>query len=124
HFDGRDVFAAADDDVLLAVDDVDVVFFVPHGHIAGVQPTLRHDFGGGRGLFVVAVHNVVAAHHDLADGMHVARHVVHLQVHYAHLAAGERPAGHGAVAQAVLLRGEPYGTLIARGGGHGAAFGQ
>ena len=124
HFDGGNVFAAGDDDVLLAVHDVDVVLFVPHGHVAGVQPAVGHDGGGGLRLLVVAVHDVVAAHDDLAEGLHVARHVVHLQIHHAHFAAGQRPAGHGAVAQAVLLVGELHGGFVARAGGDGRGFGE
>ena len=36
----------------------------------------------------------VAADDHLADGLHVARDVVHLQIDHADLAARERPAGH------------------------------
>src|SRR5450432_4019237 len=62
HFDGRDILAAADDDVFLAVDDLDVVFLVPNAHVAGVKPAVRHDGFSGVRLLVIAVHDVVTAH--------------------------------------------------------------
>ena len=46
------------------------------------------------------------------------------EVHHADFAAGQRPAGHGAVAQAVLLVGEVHGGFVARAGGHGRGFGE
>ena len=75
-------------------------------------------------LLVVAVHDVVAADDDLADGLHVARHVVHLQVDDADLAARQRPAGHGLAAEAVVVVGVRDGALVAGAGGNGAALGE
>src|SRR5690349_3516235 len=103
HLNGRDIFAAADDDVLLTVHDVYVIFIVPDSHVAGVQPGAGHHGSRGFGLIVVAIHDVVAAHYDLADGFHIARHVVHLGVDYANFATGNRPAGHGLMAHAVRI---------------------
>ncbi len=59
------------------------------------QPSVI-DGRGCLGLLEVAVHDVIAADHHLADGLHVARHIVQVQVHHAHFAAQHRPAGHGA----------------------------
>src|SRR5260370_13250952 len=111
-FDGGNILAAGNDDVLLAVDDVDVVLFVPHGHVAGAQPAVSHHVGGGLGFTEVTVHDVVAAHHDLADGLHVARDVFHLQVHHPDFAAGQGPAGHGAAPEAPGLAHFCHGGCI------------
>src|SRR3954447_17610492 len=58
-FDGRNVLAAGDDDVLLAVDDVYARLLVPYGHVAAVQPAVGHHVGRGLRFLVVAVHDVV-----------------------------------------------------------------
>src|SRR6185312_13131923 len=100
HFDGRNIFAAADDDVLLAVDDVDVSLLIPDSHVAGVQPAARHHSGGGFRLLIITVHHQVAANHNFADRLHVARNIVHLAVHHANLAARNRPPGVCQVTQA------------------------
>src|SRR5205085_1750447 len=76
-FDRRDVLAAADDDVLLAVDDVDIVLFVPDGHVASVKPAVGQDVGSRFGLFVVSVHDEIATDDDLANGLHVLGDLVH-----------------------------------------------
>lgn len=60
-FDGRDIFAAADDDVFLAVDDAEGFFGRPDGHVAGVQPAVDDGFAGELGGAIVAVHDLVAA---------------------------------------------------------------
>src|SRR5262249_58239649 len=102
-FDGGNVLSARDDDVLLAVDDVDVAVFVPDRHVAGVQPAIGHHLGGGLGLPVVALHDVVAAHDDFADLVHVARDILHVGgVYHSNLAAGDRPPRHGELAPAIL----------------------
>ena len=36
-FDGGNIFAARNDDLLLAVDDVQVAVLIPHSHVAGVE---------------------------------------------------------------------------------------
>src|SRR5262249_48022875 len=112
----RDVLAAADDDVLLAVDDVDVVLFVPYGHVAGVQPAFGHYIGGGARLLVVTVHHLIPPeHHPPARG-HFARHRPPLHGDSGELASRHRPARHRAVAQAVGLIGEDDGRFVARAG--------
>src|SRR6266581_7523509 len=45
--DGRDVLAARDDDVLLAVAQRDVAVGVHDGHVAGVEPAAAEGLGGG-----------------------------------------------------------------------------
>jgi hypothetical protein len=62
-----DVVAAADDQVLLAVDDEQVAVVVAVGEVAGVEPAALERLRGLLGLVVVALHDVVAADDDLAD---------------------------------------------------------
>src|SRR2546428_1795743 len=64
--DGRDVLAARDDDVLLAIAQLDVAVGVPHGQVAGVEPAAAEGLGAGVGLLELSFHHVVTAHDDLA----------------------------------------------------------
>ena len=62
-----DVVAAADDHVLLAVDDEVVAVGIDAADVAGVEPTVRVDRLGRRvGALPVALHDIVAADGDLA----------------------------------------------------------
>src|ERR1044072_4366650 len=54
-----DVVAAADDQVLLAVDDVEVAVLVDAGHVAGVEPAAAHRLLGRAGGRPVALHDGV-----------------------------------------------------------------
>src|SRR5215208_6544406 len=81
--DRGDVLAAGDDDVLLAVADFDVAVGVPDAEVAAVKPAAGERGGGGVGRLEVALHDVVAAHHHLAEGDAVAGHVGHLVVDHA-----------------------------------------
>ncbi|VTR67498.1 conserved hypothetical protein [Desulfosarcina cetonica] len=86
HLDGGDVFPAADDDVFLAVHDLDVVVRVHHRQITAVEPTTGKGRLGGLGVVVVAQHDVVAAHDDLPHGLAVPRHRLHgLRVDHIHV---------------------------------------
>ena len=68
-FAGVDVFAVHDDEVFQAVDDVDVAVFVHVGEVAGMEPAVfGEDFLGFFGLVPVALHDVVAADEEFADG--------------------------------------------------------
>ena len=62
-----DVDAVDQQHVFLAVGDVVIAFGVAVTDVAGQQPAVAHGFGGFRGLFPVAEHDVAAAHADLAD---------------------------------------------------------
>src|SRR5579872_7486103 len=61
-----DVVAAADDQVLLAVHDVEVAVLVDPGQVAGVEPAVADRLGGGLGPLPVALHDVRPADDDLA----------------------------------------------------------
>src|ERR1051326_1642867 len=87
HFERRNIFSAAHDDVLLAVHDQDVALFVHGGHIAGVEPAAAHNFGGSLRLFPVAIHDTVTAGHDFADGLAVAGTVIPIGVDHANFDA-------------------------------------
>ncbi|MNL53410.1 hypothetical protein D3C87_1766540 [compost metagenome] len=67
-FAGVHVEAAGNDHVLLAVGQVQVAFGVDVADVAGVQPAVDEGFGGLVRLLVVALHDQVAAHADLAGG--------------------------------------------------------
>src|SRR3954462_13629221 len=62
-----DVVAAADDQLLLAVDDEEVAVLVDLAHVAGVEPAVDDPLVGFLGLVPVALHDVVALDGDLAD---------------------------------------------------------
>src|SRR5829696_7900146 len=62
-----DVVAAADDHVLLAVDDEEVAVLVDLRHVPGAEPAVAHDLLGGVLAVPVALHHVVALDRDLAD---------------------------------------------------------
>src|ERR1700677_5382595 len=61
------VVAAADDQVLLPVDDVEVAAGVDPGQVAGVEPAVADRLGGGLRALPVALHHVRPADDDLAD---------------------------------------------------------
>ena len=62
------VVAAADDQLLLAIDDEEVAVLVDSRHVAGVEPAVGVDRLRGRvGPVPVALHHVVAADRDLTD---------------------------------------------------------
>src|SRR5579872_2943309 len=76
-FHRRNIFPAGNDDVLGAILDDDIAVLVEHPEVSGVKPSAGK--GLTRGLFVleIALHHDVAAEHDLADGLAVARHLTH-----------------------------------------------
>ena len=76
-FQGRNVLAARDDDVLGTVADLDVAVGLHHREIAGVEPAAG-ERGRGRGRVAeIALHGDVAAEHDLAHRLPVGRHRLH-----------------------------------------------
>ena len=71
--DRGDVLAAADDDVLDPIADLDVPVGVHDRSVAGVEVAAAQRSGARVGVVVVALHHDVAAHDDLADGRAVVR---------------------------------------------------
>src|SRR5581483_10869408 len=68
-----DVEAAPDDQLLLPVDDEEEAVLVDVAHVAGVEPAALERLGGGGRLLEIALHDVVAADHDLADAVLAGR---------------------------------------------------
>src|ERR1700733_1800752 len=69
-FDAVDVFAAADQHVLGAIEDVTETLGVETGDIAGAQPAIDERFRGGLWILPVAADDARALDHELA---HAAR---------------------------------------------------
>ena len=76
------------------------------------------------GLAVVAVHHVVAADDDFANGLHVAGYVVHLRIHHVHFGADQGPARSGEVVEPVGFIGVGHGALGLGASNHGGGFGE
>ncbi|MOA09814.1 hypothetical protein D3C78_1296680 [compost metagenome] len=66
HFAGINVFPAADDHVLEAIDNVEIARIIHVGAIAGVHPAAAQGLGSFFRLVPVAEHNVRPAHHHFA----------------------------------------------------------
>ena len=66
HFGRVDVFAAGDDHVFDAVDDIQVAMCVHHATVTGVQPAAGQGLAGVFIAAPVALHHRRAAHQDLA----------------------------------------------------------
>ena len=62
-----DVVAAADHEVLAAVDDEEKAVLIDVSEVSGVEPAVAEGLGGGLFPAEVALHHVVAADDDLAD---------------------------------------------------------
>src|SRR5215469_12798542 len=102
-FDRGNVFAAGDNDLLFSVYNIHVGLFVPHCHVAGVEPFAEHGRAGGGWVAIIAVHDLIAADDDFSDGRAVAGHIVHLGVDYADFRPRDRPARHGLPLDAILF---------------------
>jgi hypothetical protein len=108
------VVAAADDQVLDAVDDRQPSFGIEAAHVAGVQEAAYGDLRRGLGVVQVARHRVVAAHHDLA-GL-ARRHVGAGRVDDAQLDAPQRlahAAEHARVGRCVQGAERGFGQAVA-----------
>src|SRR5690606_7529967 len=80
HLHRRDVLAAGDDDVLGPVAQLDVAVGMADAEVAGVAPAAAERLRGRLLVPAVALHDVVAAHGDLAERLPVGRDVVHVLV--------------------------------------------
>src|SRR5687768_12239988 len=87
--DGGDVLAAADDDVLPSVTNLDVAVRMHHGSIAAVEPTVANRLRCGDWIIVVACHDGVPANDDLTHGLAVLGNFVAGVVDHAHFGVGE-----------------------------------
>src|ERR1019366_4615165 len=92
-FNGGDVLAAGDDDVLHAVAHFDVAIGVDDGEVAGVEPAALKGVRSGFGIVVIAEHDVVAAHEDFAHALAIGGDIVHVVVGDPEVHAGDQ-VGH------------------------------
>src|SRR5437773_4028669 len=83
HFDRRNVFAAAYDDVFYAVANFDITIGMQDCSVAGMKPSAVKSPLGRLRVVVVAGHDHVAARDDFTLSNAIVRHVVALRVHYA-----------------------------------------
>ena len=96
-----DVVPAADDQLLLPVDDEEVAVLIDPGQVPGAEPAVG-DGGCGRvRLAPVALHDVVAADRDLADL--ALRHVGAGVIDGAHLHPGDGGADRARLALPVRV---------------------
>ena len=87
--DRRDVLAAALDDVLDPVADLDVAVRVNDGRVAGMKPAAANGLGRRLGVVEIALHHDVAARDDLADRLAVGRNLAAVVADHAHFARGD-----------------------------------
>src|SRR5207245_1687440 len=80
HFDRRNVFAAAYDDVFQTIANLNIAVRMHDRDIAGVQPAARQSLLGRFRVIVVAGHDHVAAGDDLSLDHPVLRNILALFV--------------------------------------------
>jgi hypothetical protein len=73
---GGDVLPAGDHNVLGSVQELHVAARVHDPEVAGVKPAAPERLGRRLLVLEIALHDVVAAHHDLAHRRAVGRHVI------------------------------------------------
>src|SRR5947209_19950582 len=78
---------------------------MPYADIAGVEPSTAEGGFSCLWILTVALHHVIAMHHDLAHGLSIAGHIVHLFIDDAHPISGDI---------ALALAGEQVGLFLGR----------
>ena len=147
-FLGRDVFAAANDQVLDATGDLKEALAVDAGFIARVEPVVRVNRGGSRLLVVVVpLHHVVAAHAEFAalarrtrrtahriDNLHFhfgkghadgLRALLYARIPWCHRDAGRRfghSVGNRDLGEVHLAHHPPHQRLRTQRSGHDARY--
>src|SRR5690242_7573756 len=86
--EARDVLAATDDHVLDPIAYLDVAVRMKHRRIPGVKPSIAHHLFGRLGVFVVALHDHVAARDDLSQRFAVCGHFLPTFVDHTELTRG------------------------------------
>ena len=105
HFHRRNVFAAADNNILDPVANLRVAIGTDDGRIAGMEPAVAQRFGGRLGIGVIAFHDHVPAHDDFPDRRTIMRHVAAFVVNHPQFARSK---------QLDSLAGLDHRTLSAR----------
>ena len=77
HLDGRNILAAADNNILGTIADFHVTVGLHDREVAGVEPAAREGFRGGVRVRQIPLHRNIAAQHDLAHGFAIPRHRLH-----------------------------------------------
>src|SRR5208283_3632384 len=75
-FHGRDVFSAADDDILEPVTDLDISVGVNDCRVAGMKPAVDNRLFGFRDIVEIALHHNVPANADFAESLPVVGHLL------------------------------------------------
>src|SRR5574341_2685429 len=96
--------AAAQDDILLSVDDVEVPLALYRCQIAGVNPAVAERLGGGLRQPPVSRRDTARSGDDLAHGLAVRGDVPSLFIDNSKRHAERGAPGHGAVAHLFLRR--------------------
>ena len=102
-FERRNVLAAADDDVLLPVDDQHVAIPVDRRQVSGMEPSALHGGEAVVGPFPVTLHDDVAARDDLANRLAIMGHVAAIGIDDADFDAGNCVACAGALVMTDLI---------------------
>src|SRR5450756_2714318 len=76
-----DIEAACNNDVLLAVDDIEITIFVYSGNIAGMQPAVAQSFGRLCGIIPVPLHHLRTSDAQFSSFAHREFPVTCLQIH-------------------------------------------
>src|SRR5450830_887901 len=76
-----DIEAACNNDVLLAVDDIEITIFVYSGNIAGMQPAVAQSFGRLCGIIPVPLHHLRTSDVLFSSFAHRELPVTCLQIH-------------------------------------------
>jgi len=74
HLDGRDVFAARDDDVLGPILELHIAIGIEDPKITTVKPAIGKSLLSGLGILEIALHHGIAPKDHLAHGLAIARH--------------------------------------------------
>src|SRR5687767_5927527 len=87
--DGGDVFAARDDHILEPIANLHIPVRMDHRGVTAVEPAVADRVRGCLGVVVVTLHDDVAANHDFAQRLSVARYFAAVIVDDAQLARGD-----------------------------------
>mmetsp|Transcript_33576 Transcript_33576/g.68684 ORF Transcript_33576/g.68684 Transcript_33576/m.68684 type:complete len:259 (-) Transcript_33576:179-955(-) len=86
HFQRGDVLTTRNDDVLGPVFQLDVAVWIPHSQVASVEDTAFELLCGRFRILEISFHDGIATHHNLTNGLSIARHwlaslwVYHFQI--------------------------------------------
>ena len=89
-FDRGNVLTSADDDILEAITDFEIPVRMHHRAVARIKPAVANGFRRPGGIAIIAGHDGVAAHDDLAERFAVPWHFAPLRVENSQVAGGEQ----------------------------------